>query len=176
LVLSPRRRSSKLLMKASTICIKRPRPHRDGGSVSALTSAGRGGEEGKVELSVAVADLGRFWRSEASSSSIISAACFCRPTSNSPISGDCQTSCVRPFSRLVPAYYGDIVASGLVPAPVFDGGAADLRLVGREREGLNCFLFPICKVFSAFIRDPCVFYNLMGSFVTICNPLLLFLI
>jgi hypothetical protein len=54
-------------------------------------------------------------------------------------------------------------------APSPDGGVADLRLGGGEREGPNCVFPFLSEVFSVNVGDLYVILNLVGSFVTICT-------
>jgi hypothetical protein len=49
-----------------------------------------------------------------------------------------------------------MTTSGTVPTPKLDGGCADLRLIGGEREGLDWFFQPFSEVLSTKARDLCV--------------------
>ena len=84
-------------------------------------------------------------------------------------SGKESTSYVRPLLELVAASLVFSGASGLVPAPDHDGGVANFRLGGGQREGSNCFSLSFRQVFSANSRGLCVITYLMGSFVIICT-------
>jgi hypothetical protein len=80
----------------------------------------------------------------------------------------------RPLPRLAVASHGIFEASGLVPALKLDGDMADLLLVGGEREGLDCFLLSFSEALSVNIRDLCVLFYFMGSFVMYCTPTVYF--
>jgi hypothetical protein len=72
-----------------------------------------------------------------------------------PVKGSDEslTSFVRRLLMSATAYYVCIAASGSVPASRHDGGDADIRLRGGEREGSNCFLTYFSEVFSATTKD-----------------------
>lgn len=80
----------------------------------------------------------------------------------------------RPLPRLAVASHADFEASGFVPASKLDGDLADLLLVGGEREGPDCFLLSFSEALSASIRDLCVLFYFMGSFVVYCSPTVCF--
>jgi hypothetical protein len=77
-----------------------------------------------------------------------------------------ETSMVRPSSRSHPAFIISSEASGLVPAPVLDGGDYDLSLDGGEREGSDCYLKSLSEVLSTITRDLCV---ISISFGVLCK-------
>jgi hypothetical protein len=117
------------------------------------------------------------WSWEAIFLSITSAADGSRPTSKAnpwpiqkPAKGSGEsTSFVRPLLRSAVAYYVCTEASGFIPASTHDGGVADLRLGGGEREGSDCVFPFFSEVFSVNAEDLYVFSDLMGSFVIICT-------
>jgi hypothetical protein len=117
--------------------------------------------------------LNRVWCWELWFSGIYSPADECRPNTKvlrRPIckpmndSGN-ETSMVRPSSRSHPAFIISSEASGLVPAPVLDGGDYDLSLDGGEREGSDCYQKSFSEVLSTITRDLCVISIFLGSFV-----------
>jgi hypothetical protein len=75
---------------------------------------------------------------------------------------------------LAVASHADFEASRFVPALKLNGDLADLLLVGAEREGLDCFLLSFSEALSANIRDLCVLFYFMGSFVWYCTPTFVF--
>jgi hypothetical protein len=76
----------------------------------------------------------------------------------------------RPLLRLTVASHVDCKASGFVPALELDGDMVDLLLVGGEREGHDCFSFSFSEALSTNIKDLCVIFFFMGSFVMYCTP------
>jgi hypothetical protein len=111
------------------------------------------------------------WRLEAAYSSSTSAASEHRSSSMAQLkpskkpardSGDISTSSGRPFSRSATAFNASTGASGLVPAPVLDGGKAGLRLIGGERGGLDCIRKSFRRVLSTITRDLCTIFSFHG--------------
>jgi hypothetical protein len=72
---------------------------------------------------------------------------------------------VRPFPRLATAFNVRLKASGFVPAFILDGGCPDLWLDDGNRGGPDCSGRFFREVSSINIRDLCVIFFLMGSFV-----------
>jgi hypothetical protein len=74
----------------------------------------------------------------------------------------CLTSKVRPTMRSASALCVYTATSGSIPASVHDGGSPGLWLDGGKRDELVCFVVSFSEVYSAFIRDRCVFLPSVG--------------
>jgi hypothetical protein len=79
------------------------------------------------------------------------------------------TSRWRPFQRLATASNVGLKASDFVPTFILDGGCPDLWLDDGNRGGPVCVV-RFFRVFSpTSIRDLCVIFFLLRSFVIFCT-------
>jgi hypothetical protein len=114
------------------------------------------------------------WRLEAAYSSSTSAASEHRSSSMAQLkpskkpardSGDISTSSGRPFSRSATAFNASTGASGLVPAPVLDGGRqASGSSVEKEGDSI-AFANLSGGSFLQLLGIYVLFFHFMGSFM-----------
>jgi hypothetical protein len=71
----------------------------------------------------------------------------------------------RPFQRLATASNVGLKASGFVPAFILDGGCPDLWLDDGNRGGPDCDVRFFREFSPTNIRDLCVIFFLLGSFI-----------